>query len=395
MAGSEMSLDGSKPVLILGAGINGSALARELVLNRVPVVLADLEDIASGTTAYSSRLVHGGLRYLEYAEFNLVRESLREREILLRTAPHLVRPLRLCIPVESRSGAFWQSASRFVLRRGWGRPRPRGLWLVRGGLWLYDRFAKSQQLPRHQIQRVTGDRPPRVNADRYRWLCSYHDAQLEHPERLCIEFLRDARCMAQTSGTRFDILTYHQAERHGPRVELRPTLAGVRASEPTTEIEPCMIVNATGAWVDETLGKLRVEAPRLIGGTRGSHIVTSHSALRHELADGGVYVEASDGRPVFLLPLGGSTLIGTTDIHHDGDPRGVVATPGEIEYLVSAVNMVFPQCGLSMDDVHLSYAGVRPLPYVEAQATAAITRRHVLREHPSSEIPLLSVIGGK
>ena len=389
-----MSHDDSKPVLVLGAGINGTALARELVLNRVPVVLLDEADIASGTTAYSSRLIHGGLRYLEFAEFDLVRESLRERETLLRIASHLVHPLRLFIPARNRFGGLWQSVARFLFRRSVGRHKPRGLWLVRTGLWLYDRFARSKILPPHEVQRV-GKQSPAVNPNRYRWLCSYYDAQIPYPERICVEFLEDARQMAQANGTRFSVWTYCQAARHGNRVELQPKSASVEDWGEDTCVEPSMIVNATGAWLDNALKKINVASPRLVGGTRGSHIVTSNATLARELTQGGIYAEAPDGRPIFLLPFGSCTLIGTTDIREDGDVRDVVATPAEVDYLIDAASAVLPQCRLTRRDVLLTYAGVRPLPHVESGSTGAITRRHALLEHANCEIPTLSLVGGK
>ena len=134
------------PVLILGAGINGAALARELVLGGISVVVVDSGDLAGGATSYSSRLIHGGLRYLEYGEFDLVRESLAERTRLLRLAPHLVRPLKLYIPVSNRLGGLRKSVRRFLGRKSNETTRPdppRGLWLVRAGLWLYDRYARD------------------------------------------------------------------------------------------------------------------------------------------------------------------------------------------------------------------------------------------------------------
>ena len=151
-----------QPVLILGAGINGAALARELVLNGVPVWVVDKADIASGATAASSRLIHGGLRYLEYGELDLVRESLDERARLLRLAPQFVEPLRLYIPLTHRTGSFWRSVMRFfgaarssfLSRLALPGRRERGLWLVRMGLWLYDRFARDPEFPESSVVRV-------------------------------------------------------------------------------------------------------------------------------------------------------------------------------------------------------------------------------------------------
>ena len=190
------------PVLILGAGINGCALARELALNGLSLVVVDTADVAGGTTAYSSRLIHGGLRYLEYGEFDLVRESLAERGRLLRLAPQFVRPLELFVPIRHRLTGLGQSIRRFM---GWdvgaGSTSDRGLWLVRMGLWMYDLFARDRSLPKHRIVSIAAG--PQVDAHRYRWLAAYYDAQVAFPERLTLALLADACLAAQARGARF------------------------------------------------------------------------------------------------------------------------------------------------------------------------------------------------
>jgi glycerol-3-phosphate dehydrogenase len=167
------------------------------------------------------------------------------------------------------------------------------------------------------------------------------------------------------------------------------------SSEAAYELQPSAVVNATGAWVDNTLSRLHIASPRLMGGTKGSHLVTHHAGLREALAGRGVYSEAADGRPIFLLPFGEATLVGTTDLPFAQPPETAVASETEVEYLLQAAGAVFPQLGLARDDVSLHYSGVRPLPYVDATTPAAITRRHFLKEHPDAAVPLFSVIGGK
>ena len=166
-------------------------------------------------------------------------------------------------------------------------------------------------------------------------------------------------------------------------------------SDVALEFQPSLIVNATGAWVDRTLRSLNVESKRLMGGTKGSHFVTSHPRLQQLLAGRAVYTEAGDGRPIFVLPFVNGTLIGTTDEPFEDDPATAVATPRELEYLVAAVNDVFPDLGLTTEDVGIHYAGVRPLPYSDATVTAAVTRRHWMEPNPNCAIPLYSIIGGK
>lgn len=384
--------------MILGGGINGAALARELVLNRTPVCLVDISDLASGATAFSSRLIHGGLRYLEHGEFDLVRESLAERKRLLRLAPQFVRPLRLFIPVERRWGGLLASALKFLGYAGGksSSARARGLWLIRWGLWLYDRYAKDADLPRRAIHRVGSEACPAVDPHTFRWLCSYYDAQIAYPERFVLTLLADARRLAAEHQIAFDVYTYHQAKLHDGRVSLFPSLdTGATSDRPTAVFEPAAIVNATGAWVDRTLARLEVPSRRLIGGTKGSHFVTSHATLRRALGPGGLYAEAADGRPFFILPLGNATLVGTTDLPFDQSPERAVASEEELSYLLAGVNRILPQVGLRREDIDFHYSGLRPLPYVGQATPGSITRRHWLEEHADCEAPLYSVIGGK
>ncbi|MGH7136481.1 MAG: FAD-dependent oxidoreductase, partial [Pirellulales bacterium] len=210
------------PILILGAGINGAALARELVLAGMPVVVVDTGDLARGATSCSSRLIHGGLRYLEYGEFDLVRESLAERTRLLRLAPQFVRPLKLFIPVSNRCGGLWESALRFFeLRRTAGETSPhRGLWLVRAGLKLYDWYARDPTLPRHAVLSANSPLAPPVDRGRYPWLCAYYDAQVRYPERFVVALFEDARRLAEEQKLDFQLLTYHRTSLDGSTVSV-------------------------------------------------------------------------------------------------------------------------------------------------------------------------------
>ena len=384
-------------VLILGAGINGCALARELVLNDVGVTLVDTADIASGATAYSSRLIHGGLRYLEYGEFSLVRESLEERTRLLRLAPQFVRPLQLFIPVENRFGGVISSAARFLGLEHWLRPgaahQPRGAWLVRAGLWFYDTYARDPSLPRRAVHRMGHASTPPVNDSKYIALCSYFDAQVRYPERFTVALVEDARALAAERGVPFDVFCYHAARLDGRQVSIEPIGETVPSAGPS--LEPAAIVNATGAWVDITLRRLHVQAPTLMGGTKGSHFVTHHAGLAQTLAGWGIYAEAPDGRPVFVLPLGDAVLVGTTDEPYAGDPADAVCSTRELDYLLATVNEIFPQFALTAADIELEYSGVRPLPASGDASPASVTRRHWMEEHAGAALPIYSIIGGK
>jgi glycerol-3-phosphate dehydrogenase len=386
----------TQPILILGGGINGAAAARELVLNGQNVWLVEANDLAYGATAYSSRLIHGGLRYLEFAEFSLVKESLAERGRLLALAPHLVKPLRLFIPVRNSWGGLTDAAGKFLgLPIRSKKTVHRGLRVVQVGLWLYDRYARSDDLPDRSLHRPDEPGVPRVNPTIAGRLWAYSDAQITFPERLVIDFLADARRLAHEKGVDFRVLTYTRATlaADGKTVELRAS--GNGASEPAATVQPLAIVNATGAWVDATLEKLPVPSRRLMGGTKGSHFLTFHPRLAELLEGQAVYTEASDGRPVFILPFLQGTLVGTTDVPFEGDPATTVATDAELDYLLAAVNDVFPDAGLARGDIAMHCCGVRPLPFVDAKTPAAITRRHQLVWNDQSRVSLVSLVGGK
>jgi glycerol-3-phosphate dehydrogenase len=391
-------------VAILGAGINGAALARELVLSGVDVTVIDADDIACGATAWSTRLVHGGLRYLEYGEIDLVRESLAERERLCTLAAHLVQPLTFYIPLERRLGGLLAAAARIVglgkTARWLAGGMPRGSWAVGVGLWLYDRLSGSHW-PRHRMLRGGMPGMPQVDPRRYPLGATYVDAQMTFPERFTVELLLDARRAAEERGTRFHVLTHRTtAAMSDGTLVVRPNgearAAGV---DEVLEWRPDAIVNASGAWVDRTREALPMAAggPRLIGGTQGSHLVIESPGLRVKLEAAGVYAEAADGRPVFVLPFDRElVLVGTTDVPFVGDPAEATASPDEIAYLLDACRHLFPGVQISTADVLLHYSGVRPLPQAgEGVAPGAITRRHLLVRHAGTPVPAWSIIGGK
>jgi len=387
-----------KHVLIIGGGINGAAIARELTLNGVTVTLVEKNDLASGATAYSSRLIHGGLRYLEHGDFALVRESLDERTRLLQLAPHRVKPLRLFIPVENRWGGFWQSAARFlrIPQRKATKPKQRGLYLVRIGLWLYDRFAKSDPLPNRSFHSAASDAAPQ-GADSYRWWCAYSDAQVVYPERMVVDLLTDAKELAAENGCEFQVFTRCEAELKAGLVTLHSVESnGHSTPDNTPEPFPVdAVINATGAWVDRTLTQLNLKKLPLMGPTKGSHLFTRQPDLCRALSERGAYAEAEDGRPVFLLPFLDGVLIGTTDVPFKADPAEAVAESSEIEYLQSVVRKIFPNIELKREELTLHYCGVRPLPRSDSSRPGAIPRGHAFREHEHEGCKIVSVIGGK
>jgi len=397
-------MPGEKTIVVLGAGINGAAVARELALSGVGVIVVDGGDIAAGATAWSTRLIHGGLRYLEYGEIGLVRESLVERNRLVKLAAHLVRPLPFYLPVEGRWGGMWSAAARLAgwesLARAWRGRRGRGSWTVGMGLALYDLLAAGAGWPRHRLVRAGHTGMPQIDTTVFPRAAIYSDAQLLFPERFTVELLVDARGIAAAAGTRFDVCTHRRVEfgRDG-----RITIDGSSDGAGPLEVRPDAVVNATGAWVDRTLDSLCAGIAgdvgrRLIGGTKGSHLVVRHASLRAALADHGIYAEAADGRPVFVLPFGPDlVLVGTTDIPFTGDPADARADEAEIGYLLAAVARLFPRVAVGRDHVQQHYCGVRPLPNESGnpQSPAGVTRRHLLVRHDETPWPLWSIVGGK
>ena len=407
-------LAADQTVVVLGAGINGAALARELLLSGVSVAMVDASDIASGATAWSTRLIHGGLRYLEYGEIGLVRESLAERNRLVRLAPHLVKPLEFVLPVERRFGGMWAAAARLLgwesLARRWRSNRGRGSWTVSLGLTFYDWLSIGSGWPWHRVVRSGRTGLPRFDVGQFPLAGVYWDAQLLYPERFTVELLVDARRIAAETGAMFSLFTHH-TPRLLPdgRLRIEPTSGrGAEASGGVvTELVPAGIVNATGAWVDRTLPYIlpstdgsRPES-RLIGGTKGSHVVLRSTALRKAIGSAGLYAEAADGRPVFVLPFGPRlVLVGTTDIPFYGDPADAQADGSEIAYLLEAAARFFPDVALGREHVQQHYCGVRPLPASNGEAKgsglpASVTRRHMLVRHADAPLPTWSIVGGK
>lgn len=378
------------PILILGAGINGASLARELVLNGANVLVVDRADIGSGTTAYSSRLIHGGLRYLEYGDAALVRESLKERDRLLRLAPDFVRPLEFRVPTSSRLGGSIGSIRKLLTGKSPRKLTPRGSWLVRVGLAWYAWLSRGSSLPQPTTLGKNAVARMRL-APRYRQVCSYYDGQMQHAERFTAALLDDARRIAAERGTAFDVRTYSEIEAHDATIVVRDTL---QRREPY-ELRPAAVVNASGPWGDRTLQQLDGRESHLLAGTKGTHLLTFQPALRNAIGEAALYVEAEDGRPVFILPFGEGTLVGTTDLPYDGDPAKAVASEAELAYLIDLVNGVLPDVRLTRSDVTLHYAGVRPLPRSDAAVPAAVSRRHALVERSGLPWPLWTIVGGK
>lgn len=355
-------------LIIIGAGINGAGIARDAAMRGLRVLLLDKGDVGGGTSSWSTRLIHGGLRYLEHGEFALVRESLRERETLLRIASHLIQPLPLLIPIYEHAR--------------------RGRFLLRLGLFSYDLLSLGKSLPSHKIlsRQEALKSAPGLRADGLLGAAMYYDAQVEFAERLVIEnALAAIKHGAQVrSYSRVEKFLTTGARLNG--VEYVDELTGSRG-----QAAAAMVVNAAGPWVDQILD-LGAPAPQLIGGTKGSHIVVAQFA---GASNGALYIEArSDQRPFFIIPWNGKLLIGTTDIRYRGDLDSVRIDDREIDYLLGETNAIFPRTNLQRADILYSYSGIRPLPFTTETDEQKITRRHFIREHPQFK-NLFSIVGGK
>jgi glycerol-3-phosphate dehydrogenase len=359
-------------VVVIGGGINGAGIARAATLAGYRTLLVEREDFGAGTTSRATRMIHGGLRYLEHAEFGLVYESLGERETLVREEPHLVRPMRLLVPVY----------------RGDKRPA----WQVRIGLALYDLFSFRKSLPRHRAMPSSAldAYESGLSRDGLEGAYTFYDAQVEFPERLVAEAVRD---MTDAGGIAMNHVacTRLLSPGHTLRgVELRDECAGE-----TAEVEATVVVNAAGPWVDQLLAGSDAERhERLIGGTKGSHIVVEWpGGPRH-----GIFASAKeDGRPFFILPWYRYTLIGTTDLRFEGDPSDAQCTADELRYLIDEATRLFPATPLRREDVLYTYCGVRPLPYTSDDDESAISRSHFIIDQAKRGGPsgLLTIVGGK
>jgi len=342
------SLDGSRfDVIVIGGGINGVAIARECARGGKRTLLLEQHDFASGTTSRSTRIIHGGLRYLEHREIGLVRESLRERERLLRERSHLVRPMTflLALPASGRHSAM----------------------AIRAGLWLYGAMAGNRgpaESKADELERLLDSGQP--------WsIFHYDDAQCEFPERLVTEWLREAMHDGAVARNYTRVIAIETAFGQARNVVLRDLL---NHSEARVDAE--FIINASGPWADQVCATsmMKVEGP-LVGGIRGTHLLLP---MFPGMPDSAVYTEATDGRPIFLVPWNKRLLVGTTEVRDDGDPSQTEPSPDEVEYLFASVKKLFPSIPLGWSDVECAFAGVRPLPYSPGDKPSAVTRRHRL-----------------
>ncbi|MFM2282118.1 MAG: hypothetical protein RLZZ444_4349 [Pseudomonadota bacterium] len=376
-------------VLIVGAGINGIGLYRDLALQGVSALLVDKADFSSGTSAAPSRLIHGGLRYLETGEFALVKESVIERNHLLRNAHHLVRPLPVWVPAFNYFGGMFSAGLRFLKLKK--TPGPKGIFVVKLGLMFFDRFGrKNRMMPDHRL--VSGTelrrRMPMLSG-RVRAIAEYYDARLTHPERLALELVKDSERDSPASLAIPYMALQGMADN---AVLLHDEINGE-----TFRIKPKLVVNCAGPWVDEANRRLGIEG-KLIGGTRGSHLVLRRPDIARQLGNGMLYFETHDFRACLVYALDDELiLLGTTDIRAD-NPDTVRCSDDEITYLFAVLEQVLPGANAKREEITFAYAGLRPLPYSGDGTTGAISRDHSFRTYePDGSRPfdLVTLVGGK
>lgn len=354
-------------LVIVGGGVNGAAIARDAALRGLSVCLVDKGDFCGETSAWNSRLIHGGLRYLEHGEIPLVYESLHDRERLLRIAPHLVKPLPFVVPLYRHNHLP-------------------GV-MFRIGMVMYDALSITKSVPRHRTinrKRVSTELPG-LNPSGLSGALHYYDGQVTYPERLIVETLISAARHGAVVANHMRAVRVVAPSGVATGLEVRDELTGEEV-----EVEGRCVVNAAGPWADDLIAPLG--SPRQIGGTTGTHLVVDRFP---GAPDAAIYYEAySDNRAILVIPWNGRYLIGTTDDRYDGDPGAVRGTSEEVAYLLSETNRLIPEAGLSPDSVLYTYTGVRPLPYRPDAKPGDVPRAHLIETHPA--VPnLITIVGGK
>lgn len=349
-------------LIVIGGGINGVAVASDAAGRGLDVALFEMNDLASATSSASSKLIHGGLRYLEHYEFRLVSEALAEREVLLNNAPHLVAPLRFQLP---------------------HRPHLRPAWMIRIGLFLYDNIGKRVSLPASHGLKFASNGPllPQMKKGFEYSDCAVDDA------RLVVINAKLAQEKGAKIHTRSKCIDATRSK-EGWTVTIEDTLTGK-----TTEFKSKALVNAAGPWVDKFFdSQLKMTSPRGIRLVKGSHVIVPKMYEENHA----FILQNEDNRIVFVLPyLDDYSVIGTTDVEYTGDPSKVTIDDDEISYLCDIVNQHFVK-PVSPDDVISTWSGVRPLCEDESSDAQAVTRDYTIElDDQQQDAPLLSIFGGK
>jgi len=379
----------SAQVLVIGGGINGIATFRDLALQGVDVILVERGDYASGASSASSHMIHGGVRYLENGEFRLVRESVQERNGLLRIAPHYVKPLQTTIPIFTTFSGIFSAPLRFLTHKQ-GAPKERGAFLIKVGLTAYDSFSRDGgAVPRHQFRgrRKSLREWPALNPG-IKYTATYYDASVHEPERLALDVLKDGLATGDEARSANYLEAVAVAD---DGVVLRDAVTGARFT-----VSADVVVNTSGPWTDLTNIRLGIDST-FMGGTKGSHIVLDNPALLEALGGRELFFENSDGRIVLIYPLNGRVMVGTTDLEADVT-QPVVATEEEVDYFFDLVSHVFPQIPVDREQIVYRFSGVRPLPRHEDMAPGFVSRDYRIVPGTLPGLPgsrLISLVGGK
>jgi glycerol-3-phosphate dehydrogenase len=375
-------------VLVIGAGINGIGTFYDLALQGIDVLLVDKNDFCSGASAASSRMAHGGIRYLETGEFRLVQESLTERNRLLQNAPHAVKPFPISVPVYSWWSGILNAPLKFMgfLKK----PSERGAIVIKLGMMMYDWLTRNNRMmPPHQflMHEAALNKHPKLNPDVI-GVGMYYDTLMPAAERIGVELILDA----EAENDNAHALNYVKlAGGSHDSVTLRDEVTG-----DTFTVKPKLVINATGAWIDFANRAMNVET-RLMGGTKGSHIMVDHPELFKTLDGNAIYFENPDGRMCIFSPVGDKVMIGATDIRID-DPDDALCTDDEIDYFLTFTQHVMPDLTVERSQIVFHFSGVRPLPASDAEFTGLISRDHsiqVIEPDENIAFPIYCLVGGK
>ncbi|MFQ6552333.1 glycerol-3-phosphate dehydrogenase [Aestuariibius insulae] len=384
MSTSRPAPDAVVDLFIIGGGINGCGIARDAAGRGLTVRLAEMNDLASGTSSASTKLFHGGLRYLEYFEVRLVREALIEREILLKAMPHISWPMRFVLPYHKDMRFEGETPTSKLLNTvmPWMKGR-RPAWLIRLGLAMYDSLGGRKILPATRTLDLRSAPEGAPLEDRFEKAYEYSDCWIED-SRLVVLNARDAEARGAEILTRTKVLS---ARRTDDLWEIE-----TEADGKTRTHRARMLVNAGGPWVGDIIQqKVRLNTQEGVRLVRGSHIVTK-KLYDHDKC---YFFQGEDGRIIFAIPYETDfTLIGTTDADHEDPSIKPVATPEEIEYLCAFANGYFKQ-DITPEDVVWTYSGVRPLYDDGASSATAATRDYTLKVDTSGGVPMLNIFGGK
>jgi len=353
-------------ILIVGGGITGAGIARDAAMRGYKVALIDKGDFASGTSSKSSKLVHGGVRYLELFEFGLVFEASRERRTLSQIAPHLVRPLPFLFPVYR--DARWPG------------------WMIDIGLWMYDGLALFRNFKRHEmfsnqeiVRRMKGIDVGNINGGAH-----YYDGQVDDA-RLTLETIRTAHRHGAVIANYVQVDALLKADGRVTGVQTHDTLRGEKV-----EIHARVVVNATGPWTDTLLQLDDPHAPCRMRPTKGVHILVAREKIGGDSAV--AFPAHSDGRLMFVIPWGQFSIIGTTDTDYEGDYDKVYADAADVDYVIAAAQHAFPGAPLQKSDVISTYAGLRPLVSQQGKSATKTSREHEIWTTASG---LVTIAGGK